>query len=125
MRLRAVKPLTYATRRLLPGDVFETVRDRDARILIATRKVEAVRGEAPVPPPPPAVAEKIAAAIAPVAPVEPAAGAMSTADVGLVAEPADDLAVARADYEAALGRRPFHGWSAYTLRQKIAAAKGA
>ena len=33
-----------------------------------------------------------------------------------------DLAAARADYEAKLGKKPFMGWDAKTLREKIAAA---
>lgn len=104
MRLKAVKPLTYATRRLLPGDVFEARSRRDHKLLLATRKVEAVREAAPVPPPPPAVAAKIAAAVAP-------------------ASAPDDRVSLRAEYEAVLGKAPFSGWSAEVLREKIAAAK--
>lgn len=33
-----------------------------------------------------------------------------------------ELASARADYEAKLGKKPFMGWDAKTLREKIAAA---
>jgi hypothetical protein len=33
-----------------------------------------------------------------------------------------DLAAARAEYEAKLGKKPFNGWDAKTLREKIAAA---
>jgi hypothetical protein len=33
-----------------------------------------------------------------------------------------ELAEARADYEAKLGKRPFPGWDAKTLREKMAAA---
>lgn len=100
MKLRAVKNLTYATRRLLPGDVFEA-RPRDARVLLATRKVEAVREPANVPAPPPAVVEKIKATTA----------------------PADDRVALRTEYERVLGRPPFLGWSAELLRERIAAAK--
>lgn len=32
---------------------------------------------------------------------------------------------ARADYEAALGKKPYHGWDAAGLREKIEAAKAA
>jgi hypothetical protein len=35
----------------------------------------------------------------------------------------DELQAARADYEAAIGKKPFHGWDVATLREKIAAAK--
>jgi hypothetical protein len=35
--------------------------------------------------------------------------------------PADDaLKAARADYEAAFGKKPFHGWPVETIRTKIA-----
>lgn len=34
----------------------------------------------------------------------------------------DDIAILRSVYEARLGKRPFMGWSAETLREKIAAA---
>jgi len=34
----------------------------------------------------------------------------------------DDLAALRAQYQAKTGKRPFNGWDAVTLRQKIAAA---
>jgi len=33
---------------------------------------------------------------------------------------ADPLVIARADYEAALGKRAFHGWDEAELRRKIA-----
>lgn len=101
VRMRATKALTYNTRRLLPGDVFE-VKPRDARVLLATRKVEAVREPANVPPPPPVVAAQIAAAAPPAAD--------------------NELAGLRAEYETKLGKRPFLGWSAAMLREKIAAA---
>lgn len=39
--------------------------------------------------------------------------------------PVDELAVLRAEYSEAAGKRPFHGWDADTLREKIAAAKAA
>lgn len=37
---------------------------------------------------------------------------------------ADDLEQLRAEYQAALGKKPYHGWDAATLREKIAEAKG-
>lgn len=36
-------------------------------------------------------------------------------------EPVDEMAELRAEYERVIGRRPFMGWDAATLRQKIAA----
>lgn len=35
----------------------------------------------------------------------------------------DDLTELRAEYERAVGKRPFHGWDAETLRAKIAEAE--
>lgn len=117
IRLKALKPLRYATRRLLPGDEFEA-KPRDVRVLLATRKVSQVREPAAVPAPPPAVAEKIAAAVAPSAPpAPPTVGVMTSSDA--------DLTSLRAEYEKVVGRRPFMGWDAGTLREKMAAADAA
>jgi hypothetical protein len=35
----------------------------------------------------------------------------------------DDLTSLRADYQEAVGKKPYHGWDAETLREKIAEAK--
>lgn len=35
----------------------------------------------------------------------------------------DDLAAARAEYEAKMGKKPFHGWDAKTIREKMAGAE--
>lgn len=40
------------------------------------------------------------------------------------ATPAEGLTALRDEYERALGKRPFNGWDAATLREKIAAVKG-
>lgn len=37
---------------------------------------------------------------------------------------ADDLEQLRAEYQAAIGKKPYHGWDAAVLREKIAEAKG-
>jgi len=101
MKLLAVKSLKYNTRRLLPGDEFEVEKPRDARLLLATKRVRKVEAapsvDLPTPVPTPVVE---AATPAP-----------------------EDLAAIRAEYEAAVGRKPFHGWNAETLREKIAAHK--
>lgn len=109
--LRAIRPLKYMTRMMVPGEVFEADK-RYVPALLATKKAELVREPAAVPPPPPAVAAKIAAAVAPVAAPAPAAPQVD-----------DDLLKARAEYREAFGRMAFHGWDAATLREKIAAAK--
>lgn len=101
MKLRAVKSFRYATRRLLAGDEF-TASNRDAKLLVAVRKATVVREPADVPPPPPAVAQQIGQTF----------GAL----------PSDELKALRQEYETRLGKRPFPGWSAEQLREKIAAA---
>lgn len=40
------------------------------------------------------------------------------------AAPSADIAAVRDEYERVIGKRPFNGWDAPTLREKIAAAKG-
>ncbi len=45
MKLVASRPLTYATRRLLPGDPF-VADDRVARVLIAAKKARKDTGDA-------------------------------------------------------------------------------
>ncbi|TPJ76200.1 hypothetical protein FJ422_30420 [Mesorhizobium sp. B2-6-3] len=35
----------------------------------------------------------------------------------------DDITLLRAEYERMLGKKPFHGWDAEQLREKIAAAR--
>lgn len=37
--------------------------------------------------------------------------------------PADDITFLRAEYQRVIGKRPFNGWDADTLRHKIAEAK--
>lgn len=81
MKLVARKPMTYNTRRLVAGDVFEAVSARDARLLRAIRKADPH--------------------VEPIAP--------------------DEAAALRAEYEKTFGKKPFMGWDADTLRQKIAA----
>lgn len=130
VKLKAVKGLTYNTRRLLPGDVFEA-RPRDARVLLATRKVQAVREPVDLAPPPPAVAEKIAAAAAPPSappapapeapPADATVGAMTTGQMPNAAAPSSDLAAARTEYERVSGKKAFNGWDVATLQAKTAA----
>jgi hypothetical protein len=40
-----------------------------------------------------------------------------------LATPEDELKALREEYQAAVGKRPFHGWDADTLKAKIAEAK--
>lgn len=101
MKLIATKSMIYGTRRLLPGDMFDAP-DRDARVLIGIRKAKdgTTRTPGKVPPPPEDVARKI----------EQATGG--------------DVAALRAEYEALVGKRPFMGWTADQLRDRIREARG-
>lgn len=36
----------------------------------------------------------------------------------------EELSALRAEYQEVVGKRPFHGWDAETLREKIEEAKG-
>lgn len=56
-------------------------------------------------------------------PKTPAAPA--AVETQLPAEIPDDLAVLRAEYEELVGKRPFMGWDADKLREKIAEARAA
>lgn len=58
--LRALKPMRYATRRLLPGDEFE-VTSKDAKLLVALKRAEGLdRPLSEIPPIPESLARKIA-----------------------------------------------------------------
>lgn len=108
---KAVKPTKYRTRRLLPGDVFEIDDSRDgrlwSRILLGRRHVVEHREAGSIAPPPQSLAAKIAPA--PQSPPPPA-------------PKVDDVAALRAEYEKKFRRRPFMGWDADKLREKIAEA---
>lgn len=54
IRLIAITPLPYATRRMLPGDVFTARSRADARALIALGKAKKEDGAEPVAKPKPA-----------------------------------------------------------------------
>lgn len=103
------KPLTYATRRMLPGDTF-CCAARDARILLRMGRAREARAEVELPPPP---AELLAR--------------FDHDHNGLpggcaAPEQTDDLKVLRAEYTEKLGKRPFPGWGAEELKRRIAEA---
>ncbi|NLS07616.1 hypothetical protein HGP14_30600 [Rhizobium sp. P32RR-XVIII] len=106
MDLIATRRMTYGTRRLLPGDKF-TASNANARVLIAVRKAKAA----------PTGYEAQGTAH------DPHAGAHER--VGRDSAPGDALADLRKEYHDVLGKRPFHGWDAETLRAKIAEARDA
>jgi hypothetical protein len=113
VKLQALKRQTYNTRHIEAGDVFDADK-KFARVLIAQKRARAHDGGEPAP----------AAAQAPQeAPKDPPA----------VVEPQptahaapDDLSDLRAEYERVVGKRPFNGWDAAELHERMAAhqAKG-
>ena len=103
MKLTATKSFLYNTRRLLAGDVFETVKPIHGKLLIAAKKAIETRTPGKIAAPPKSVAAKVSKA----SKVE--------------AEP-DELATVRAEYQEKVGKRPFMGWDADTLRAKMAEA---
>lgn len=88
------KPMTYHTRRLMAGDEIECSGPH-ARAWLATKKFREARPLADIPPPPAELLADLAG---------------------------DDLAALRAEYAEKLGKRPFNGWGADVLREKIADA---
>ncbi len=107
LKMTALKPMTYATRRLKVGDPFDARNRSDARVLIALKKAELAGGEADAAPASrsPAPAQAPAPPPPPPPPPPPSEG--------------DDLPTLRKQYEDKFGRKPFNGWSAETLRAKI------
>lgn len=84
--------MTYDTRRLKAGDEFQ-VSKRDGDLLVKLGRAKVV----------------------------PESLAQSAQPTPQQSKPvADPLVIARADYEAALGKRAFHGWDEAELRRKIA-----
>lgn len=94
-----LKPFRYAGKSLSAGDKFEA-RDKHARLLGAIGKAKyrtTAIAASPV--------QKVAA------PDQPKAGQV----------PLDETAALRVEYQALYGKKPYMGWDAETLRQKIAA----
>lgn len=129
MQLKALRPFTYATRRLQAGDLFDTRGALDARLLIAIKKAEAVREPGRIAPPPAKLLAQIdqPAATAP-APPEPLAQLDHDGDGNPGGShsppPSEDLTALRAEYFEKIGKRPFNGWDADTLRERISAFNG-
>lgn len=92
----ARKAMPYKTRRLLPGDPFTTSR-QDARALNAIGKARYATRDM--------VADDERPARAP-APAR---------------APTDERPALRAAYETKFGKKPFGGWSAEVLREKLTA----
>jgi hypothetical protein len=114
----ATKKLKYGTRRLTAGDPFEARHDRDARLLIgigkaryATRDMVAADTPAQTTP---ADGLKIVGNRGPDLVDLPSGSKVEPAET-------DDRPALRAEYEVKFGKKPFPGWSADVLREKLAA----
>lgn len=97
----ATKAMTYGTRRLKAGDAFEANR-QDARVLSAIGKAD--------------YSTRMLVA-------EPQPAAQRQAAPAPKVDAPDDIAALRAAYHEKIGKRPFHGWDAETLRAKMAEAE--
>ncbi len=100
MKLIAIKSFTYKTRRLLAGDEFETRSRVEGKVWIGAKKAREMREPGKVLPPP----ASMVARIVPAKPVD------------------DEIVATRAEYQATVGKRPYMGWGADTVRAKMAEA---
>jgi hypothetical protein len=116
MKLIATRYLKYGTRRMLAGDEFEA-KPAHARLLIGIKKARDASKREPVKlsAPPLIVTDKIAKADKVKHEVDP-----TDQPPAVTAGETDDLATARAEYQAKVGKRPFHGWGVAELRAKMA-----
>lgn len=130
MKLIALKPLRYKTRRLLAGDEFDAP-ERDAKVLIAVKRARdpADRRPGKLPPPPPEVIAAVPEVAAEPLEAAPAGKAdhveMDAAPVVDHPEPLDPDAEKdrlRADAEA-LGIDVDGRWGVARLHEEIATAK--
>ncbi len=97
--MTAMRPMRYGTRRLQAGDTFKA---NDVHALLMFKRGQAAYAK-------PVVKFAQASAVVPDGSIPPA--------------PVDEMTALRAQYTAALGKRPFPGWSADVLREKMAAAE--
>lgn len=114
------RTMTYNTRRLKAGDELVGVSERDGNLLVrlgrAARVPDALAQSNFKVPPPPVVPPKPAVTETP-APAAPVV--IETPDTDESPGPST-LETVRAEYAAALGKRPFHGWDEAELRKRIA-----
>jgi hypothetical protein len=101
INLKAVKPLKYRTRRLLPGEDFRVKSEREARVLVALKKAE--RNDNPN--------AKVALD-----------DARERVGLNPISRDSEDIKVWRDKYADKFGKRPFNGWSIDQLKEKIAEA---
>jgi hypothetical protein len=99
----ANRPMTYGTRRLKAGDEFTAPR-RDADLL---NKIGRARLVEATDKPDPLDHDK-----------DGKKGGSPKS------EASDEMAALRSEYQSLVGKRPFHGWDAETIKAKIAEARG-
>jgi hypothetical protein len=104
--MTATKGMSYAGKRLIAGDDFAAKTPRDAKLLVAIRKAEY---------------RTAAFATAPVLKAQTQLPEAPAAAGGN--EETSEISTLRAEYREVVGRGPFNGWDAETLREKIAAKK--
>lgn len=113
IKMTATRSWKYGTRRLEAGDVFDA-RKGHAKVLAALKR--AVVTSEVLPPVPEPLKTRVMTARDPLD--HDGDGRKGGAEKP---EPSDDLTALRAEYTEKVGRRPFMGWDADTLRAKIAA----
>ena len=124
MELRALKSFRYDKVRLQPGDMFQAKNDRDLLVLTLSlggkrplaEKVESSNGKA----------EKKSEETKPkeASRIEPEAPDNSNKHDSADAEDhTKERAALRVKYENICGKKPFPGWNAEQLREKIKAAE--
>lgn len=110
----ALRPLTYGTRALVPGEAFQA-DPKHGRLLVAIKKARESEDDLPrVTAPPRNVAKKIELFGGEPEPEN---------ETPTTDEPVDDIPALRDEYQQVVGRKAFHGWGADELRQRIADAK--
>lgn len=131
--LIATKRLRYGTRRMKPGEAFEARHVKDAKLLIAIGKARyATRDAVAVDAPAltiPGNGLQMAGNHDPDLVDLPRGSRVlpqldhdgDGAPGGSLKQAGDDIVALRAEYTAKLGKRPFPGWDAETLRTRMAA----
>lgn len=102
----------YRTRRLKAGDEFFVSTAMGKLLVDGIRKAEYDREPGRVAPPPAALTRRLSQL-----------DHDQDGNPGGSKSAAGDLTALRAEYLAAVGKRPFNGWGEDQLRQRIAAAK--
>jgi hypothetical protein len=119
LELRALKSFRYAKVRLQPGDTFQAKNDRDALVLTFSlggrsplaEKVEGSNGTRE------SKAEKESKEASR---RQPEAADDGDKHVGTLAEAhTEDRAALRLEYQRLWGKKPFAGWTAAQLRERI------